>query len=117
MIAALIAKVRLTLAARQYARCLGPRLQHAYGGGADYTAGQIRAAVQKCRLPVHYIKLGYAAFMTEEVFRGVADEKDWPEYASLRTLYFEWQPVSSFSKPENAPENLYLGAGGNDGWS
>jgi hypothetical protein len=117
MIAALIEKARLTLAARRYARSLGPRLRRAYGGGADYTAAQIHAAVQKCRLPTRYIKLGYAAFMAEEAFRAVADEKDWPEYASLRSLYFEWVPVSSFSKPENAPENPYIGAGGNGGWS
>jgi hypothetical protein len=107
MIAAL-EKVRLTLAARRYARRLGPYLQRAYGGGDDYTPGQIRAAVQKCRLPVRYIKVGYAAFMTEEAFRAVADERYWPEYASLRGLYFEWVPVVSFSKPENAPQNLSI---------
>ncbi len=37
------------------------------------TLMQIRAAVQKCRWSVRYIKLGYAAFMAEEAFRAIAD--------------------------------------------
>ena len=108
-----IENVRLILAARRYARHLGSQLRHAYGGGDEYTAAQIRAAVQKCRLPVRYIKLGYAAFMAEEAFRTIADKRDWPEYTSLRALYFEWVAVNSFSKPENRPQNLSIGAGGN----
>jgi uncharacterized protein DUF6559 len=112
-VASPIEKVRLTLAARRYARHLGSQLRRAYGGGDEYTAAQIRVAVQKCRLPVRYIKLGYAAFMAEEAFRATADKRDWPEYTSLRALYFEWVPVNSFSKPENQRQNLSIGAGGN----
>ena len=107
-----IEKVRLTLAARRYARHLGSQLRRAYGGGDEYTAAQIRVAVQKCRLPIRYIKLGYAAFMAEEAFRAIADNGDWPEYASLRALYFERVPVNWFSTPENQPQNLSIGAGG-----
>src|SRR5262245_53615516 len=94
----LIRKIRLNLAARRYARRLGPQLRRDYGGGTDYTAGQIRTAVKKCRLPARYIKLGYAAFMDEETFRAAADRSDWPNYDILRSLYFEWVPVSSYSK-------------------
>jgi hypothetical protein len=112
-IASPIEKVRLTLAARRYARHLGSQLRRAYGGGDEYTAAQIRVAVQKCRLPVRYITLGYAAFMAEEAFRAIADKRDWPEYMSLRALYFEWVRVNSFSKPENQRQNLSIGAGGN----
>jgi hypothetical protein len=101
-----IEKVRL------YARHLGSQLRRAYGGGDEYTAAQIRVAVQKCRLPARYIKLGYAAFMAEETFLAVADKRDWPEYTSLRALYFKWVPLSSFSKLENQPQNLSMGAGG-----
>jgi hypothetical protein len=108
-----IEKVRLILAARRYARHLGSQLRRAYGGGDEYTAAQIRVAVQKCRLPVRYITLGYAAFMAEEAFRAIADKRDWPEYMSLRALYFEWVRVNSFSKPENQRQNLSIGAGGN----
>ena len=43
-----IEKVRLTLAARRYARRLGSQLRRAYGGGDEYTAAQIRVAVQAC---------------------------------------------------------------------
>jgi hypothetical protein len=110
-IASPIEKVRLTLAARRYARHLGSQLRRAYGGGDEYTAAQIRVAVQKCRLPVRYITLGYAAFMAEEAFRAIADKRDWPEYMSLRALYFEWVRVNSFSKPENQRQNLSIGAG------
>jgi hypothetical protein len=109
----LIERTRLTLAARRYARRLGPQLRRDYGGGGEYTAGQIRAAVQKYRLPARHIKLAYAAFMKEDAFRTIVEERDWPAYASLRALYFEWVPLQSFSKPD-APENPYIGSAG---WS
>jgi hypothetical protein len=32
-----------------------------------------------CRLPVRYIKLGYAAFMSEEAFRAISDKRDRPD--------------------------------------
>jgi hypothetical protein len=96
----LLKKFRLALVARRYARLLGPRLARDYGGGGEYTAPQIRAAVRKCWLPARYIKLGYAAFMDEEGFRAAADEGDWPDYADLRALYREWVPVSSYAKPD-----------------
>jgi len=68
--------LRLTLAARRYARLLGPRLARDYGGGGEYTAPQIRAAVRKSRLPGRYVELGFAAYMTEEAFRAVTDASD-----------------------------------------
>ncbi len=106
----LIEKLRLRLAASRYAKRLGPQLRHDYGGGGEYTVGQIRAAVRKCWLPARHIKLAYAAFMTEDAFRAVADERDWAAYAELRALYFAHVPLRSFSKPD-APENPYIGAG------
>jgi hypothetical protein len=111
-IASPIEKVRLTLAARRYARHLGSQLRRGYGGGDEYTAAQIRVAVQKCRLPVRYITLGYAAFMAEEAFRAIADKRDWPEYMSLRALYFEW--VSGelvFKTGKSAAESLNRSGG------
>jgi hypothetical protein len=114
MVWALLKRFCLTLAAKRYARLLGPRLRHDYGGGGEYTAPQIRAAAKKSRLPVRYIKLGYAAFMTEEAFRGAADARDWPDYAALRELYFDWIPVSSYAKPD-APDAVDVSAIRRDG--
>ena len=96
----LLERFCLVLAARRYARLLGPRLARDYGGGGAYTAAQIRTAVRKSWLPVRYVRLGYAAFMAEEEFRAVTDPGDWPDYASLRALYHDWIPVSSYSKPD-----------------
>jgi hypothetical protein len=110
----LIEKIRLTLAARRYAKRLGPRLRHDYGGGGEYSVGQIRTAMQRCRLPLRHIKLAYAAFMTEEAFRTVADANDWPAYAALRALYFDRVPVRSFSQPD-PPEAPHIRADGS--WS
>jgi hypothetical protein len=59
--------------------------------------------VRNSRLPARWIKLGYAAFMAEEAFRAVADARDWPDYARLRALYFDWVPVFSYAKPD-APD-------------
>ena|SRR5712691_5846127 len=106
MIFNLITKIRLNLAARRYARRLGPQLRRDYGGGADYTVGQIRAAVKKCHLPVRHIKLGFAAFMDEATFRRVADKRDWPAYEALRSLYFEWLPGRSYAEVSSPPENV-----------
>ena len=111
MILEFIARTRLNLAARRYARRLGPRLRRDYGGGGEYTAGQIRTARQKCRLPLRYINLGYAAFMDEETFRSVADKEDWPSYESLRSLYFEWMPSKSYAPTSSPPEDANIGAG------
>jgi hypothetical protein len=52
--------------------------------------------------------------MTEEAFRTVADPSDWPAYAALRALYFDWVPVRSFSQPD-APEAPHIRADGS--WS
>jgi len=46
-----IEKVRLTLAARRYARHLGLQLQRAYGGGDVYTAAQIRVESKNADCP------------------------------------------------------------------
>jgi hypothetical protein len=110
-LATLIEKIRLTRAARRYARRLGPQLRRDYGGGRAYTAAQIATAVRKCRLPARYTKLGYAAFMEEDAFRTVAGAHDWADYASLRALFFAWVPRHSYTQT-NAPENPYIGAGG-----
>jgi hypothetical protein len=110
-LATLIEKMQLTLAARRYARRLGPQLRRDYGGGREYTAAQIRTAAQKCRLPARHRKLGYAAFMTEDAFRTVAAAPDWPDYASLRAIYLAWVPRHSYAQT-NAPENPYIGAAG-----
>jgi hypothetical protein len=110
----LVEKIRLTLAARRFAKRLGPRLRHDYGGGGEYSVGQIRTAMQRCRLPLRHITLAYAAFMSEETFRTVADPSDWPAYAALRALYFDWVPVRSFSQPD-PPEAPHIRADGS--WS
>ncbi|HLH94464.1 MAG TPA: hypothetical protein VKW08_05035 [Xanthobacteraceae bacterium] len=41
MAQSLLARFCLALAARRYARLLGPRLAHDYGGGGEYTAAKL----------------------------------------------------------------------------
>jgi len=106
----------LNLAARRYARRLGPRLRRDYGGGNDYTVGQIRTAVKKSRLPARDINIGFAAFLDEETFRTVTDKNEWASYEALRSLYFEWLPVRISSPPGNVPEDPNLTTASFHGW-
>ncbi len=61
-------RLRLRHAAKHYARRLGPALSKAYGPSETYTPAQIRAAVSKLGLSPKYFALGYAAFLSEEVY-------------------------------------------------
>ena len=106
----------MNLAARRYARRLGPRLRRDYGGGNDYTVGQIRTAVKKSRLPARDINIGFAAFLDEETFRTVTDKNEWASYEALRSLYFEWLPVRISSPPGNVPEDPNLTTASFHGW-
>jgi hypothetical protein len=66
---------------------LGPQLRRDYGASGEYTLGQIRTPVKKCRLPAAYLSIGYAAFLSEQVFRAVADSSYQDDYAALRVIF------------------------------
>jgi hypothetical protein len=63
---------RMRRAAKQYARRLGPHLQHAYGASEHYTQAQIRTAVSKLGLDSRFIAFGYAAFLPEAEYEAAA---------------------------------------------
>jgi hypothetical protein len=93
----------LRSAARKYAHKFGPRLRHDYGAGEHYTAAQIRAAAEKCQLPLDHITIGLAAFMSKDAFADLAGSGD---YESLRNLFQRyirsapneaWNPASDRS--------------------
>jgi hypothetical protein len=105
----LVERLRLRLAARHYARRLGPRLYRDYGGGEEYSAGQIRAAAHKVGLTARFLKIGYAAFMTRESFEAVMPADAWSEYEALRALFRHYRPSQSHSDVSPPPEiNSYV---------
>ena len=108
MLMRLIEGFRLRRAARRCACLLGPRLLRDYGGGPHYAAAQIRTAARKCRLPDRFLKIGYAAFLTEENFQSVVPVPTWGEYDPLRTLFRHYAPSAPSSGFEPVPENPYL---------
>lgn len=111
MMMRIVMNVWLRRAARRYARLLGPRLLRDYGGGPHYTAAQIRTAAHKCRLPQRFLKIGYAAFLTEEDFQLVVAAPAQGEYSELRALFRRYAPAAPSSGFEPVPENTYLSGG------
>jgi hypothetical protein len=92
----------LKSAARMYNRRLGPQLRHDYGAAEFYTADQVKAAVMRCKLPLNALSIGYAAFLTEAEFAGLAGNED---YQSLRSLFMRFNASKPTSAFEPAPEN------------
>jgi hypothetical protein len=108
----IIEGVRLRRAARRYARLLGQRLSRDYGSGTRYTPAQIRAAAHRCGLSDAFLKIGYAAFLTEENFRHVVPAQAWSEYDLLRALFRSHAPGASSSGFEPVAENSYFSDSG-----
>jgi len=78
--------------------------------GEHYTAAQIQAAAQKCRLPLSHIAIGFAAFMPRETFEPLADGGD---YDLLRNLFRRYVVrTRSHTTFEPAPVNFHAGSGG-----
>lgn len=101
----------LRRAARRYASCLGSALLRGYGAGEYYTAAQVLAAATKLGLPLRYINVGFAAFLTEDDFRRAASAGS--DYKLLQALFRRYAKVG---QPPFAPaqENSYA-VGGSDG--
>jgi len=83
--------------APKFARRLGPRLMRDYGASRFYSAGQIRAACTKCRLPRRQLALAYAAFLPQAEFETTADVAVRGDYEALRTLLFRFTSSSERS--------------------
>ena len=109
MLGRLVRSVALRSAARRYASRLGPCLHRDYGAGEHYTAAQIRAAAKRCRLPLHHLAIGYAAFMAESAFEEAANLEG--DYEALRRLFRRYAPANAAGAFEPAPESTYAQAG------
>jgi hypothetical protein len=76
--------------APKFARRLAPRLLRDYGASKFYTAGQIRSACLKCRLPRRHLPLAYAAFLPQAEFDETTDLAARADYQTLRALFFRF---------------------------
>jgi hypothetical protein len=99
-------------AVRKYARLLGPQLRRDYGASEYYTPGQITAAVATCQLPLEYISFAYAAFLSEEAFRNLGVDGDYP---SLRLMFFRYIPSGLGTTFEPAAPSSYALSDGTHG--
>ncbi len=119
LIANWLAHRRLRSAAQQYAARLGPQLVHAYGAGERYTVDQIRTAVERARLPVGFIRIGYAAFLSEEGFRAAITQSTRSDYDALRALFrsFISRRFQAETGTEDGLGGGYQGAQGADSGS
>lgn len=86
----LIRRIDQRWCAPKFAQRLALRLLRDYGASKFYTPGQIRAACAKCRLPRRHLALAYAAFLTQTEFEAATDETMWPDYMTLRVLFFRF---------------------------
>lgn len=92
MLEQILARRRLRSAAKLYARRLAPQLIRDYGASEHYTPAQIRASVERARLPAAHIDLGYAAFLPEESFRQLARPVNIADYDAFRGLMAAYKP-------------------------
>jgi hypothetical protein len=76
--------------APNFARRLAPRLLRDYGASKFCTPGQIQAACAKCGLPRRQLALAYAAFLPQAEFESATDATVWPDYVTLRALFFRF---------------------------
>jgi hypothetical protein len=112
----LLSVLRLRHAVKQYASRLGAYLQHAYGASECYSAGQIRAGVSRLRLNPRYIVLGYAEFLSEDVFASLATEMPIPMgYWEARKAFERLKPPSMLSASGNPETTIpIVGVGYSD---
>jgi Family of unknown function (DUF6559) len=84
---------RMRRAAKQYARLLGPHLQHAYGAAEHYSAQQIATAAVRLGLDRDFIALGLAAFLPAEDFAAMAPQMPvFIPYDEARALVERFRP-------------------------
>jgi hypothetical protein len=76
--------------APKFAQRLGPRLLRDYGASRFYTAGQIRVACAKCRLPPRHLALAYAGFLPPDEFEAIAGRAALSDYSALRALFLRF---------------------------
>jgi hypothetical protein len=57
-----------------------------HGFSEHYTPAQIRASIERAKLPNFHIDFGYAAFLPEDSFKAVAKPSNRQDYDSLRRL-------------------------------
>ena len=86
----LIRRIDRRWCAPKFARRLAPRLLCDYGASKFYAPGQIRAACTRCGLPRRQLALAYAAFLPQAEFEAATDVTVWPDYATLRALFFRF---------------------------
>jgi hypothetical protein len=94
--------------APKLARRLTPRLIRDYGASQFYTAGQIRAACLKCRLPRRHLALAYAAFLPRAEFDKTSDLAPRADYDALRALVFRFTGGGEDFSVAPAPVNFYV---------
>jgi hypothetical protein len=99
----LIRRIDQRWCAPKFARRLAPRLLRDYGASKFYTPGQIRGACAKCGLPRRQLALAYAAFLPQAEFEAATDATVWPDYVTLRVLFFRFarrgEDLSAFPAP------------------
>jgi hypothetical protein len=109
----LIRRIDRRWCAPKFARRLGPRLLRDYGASKYYSAGQIRAACAKCRLPRRQLALGYAAFLPLAEFENAADAAVRGDYEALRVLFFRFTSSADYSS--FTPAQMTQGIGDTSG--
>ena len=107
----LVRKIDQRWCAPRFAKRLGPRLARDYGASKFYTAGQIRAACTKCRLPRRQFALAYAAFLPPALFERNVDVTARGDYEALRLLFFRFTTRGEDFSVTSAP---HYSAGGPD---
>jgi hypothetical protein len=86
MFASFFENFRLRLVARKYAMRLGRQLRADYAASAEYTPAQIKASANRAGLPLAYLHLGYAGFLSEDAFRALGLVGEAGDYRALRSL-------------------------------
>jgi hypothetical protein len=107
-----IAARRLQKAARRYQERLGPQLRADYGRSEAYTPEQIAHSAQRAKLPLAYIALGYAGFMSEAAFASLLPGSA-AEYDALRTRlarYARRNPTSAGFEPADENSDAFVGS-------
>lgn len=100
---------RMRRAAKQYARRLGPYLQHAYGASDCYSPAQIRTSVRKLGLNPGFIALGYAGFVPGDQYALAANDAPvWIPYAEAHGVFEQFRPPVLFSASGNPETSIKI---------
>ena len=105
---------RMSRAAKQYARRLGPQLARAYGPSEFYSPAQIQGGGGKLGLDSRYIAIGYVGFLPQDDYaRAVADVPIRIEYHEARDMFERFRPANMLSASANpeASNFVHYGAG------